>query len=72
MSISDVTKNRGRPVTTGKGIPMTLRLQPGDLGLLDLWIATNAPESSRPEAMRRILRMVAMRGPKPEKPDAPR
>lgn len=38
-----------------------LRLQPDDLELLDLWIKANAPESSRPEAVRRILRMVAMR-----------
>lgn len=49
-----------------------LRLQPDDLELLDLWIKANAPESSRPEAVRRILRMVAMRGPKRDKPDATR
>jgi hypothetical protein len=40
-----------------------VRLQPDDLELLDLWIAANAPVESRPEAMRRILRMVAMRVP---------
>jgi hypothetical protein len=43
------------------GTPIMLRLQPDDLELLDLWIAANAPEASRPEAMRRILRLVAMR-----------
>lgn len=64
MSIRDVTKKRGRPVTTGKGTPITVRLQPDDLELLDLWIAANDPAISRPEAMRRILRLVAMRVPK--------
>jgi hypothetical protein len=40
-----------------------VRLQPGDLELLDLWIHANDEDLSRPEAMRRILRMVAMRVP---------
>ena len=38
-----------------------VRLQPDDMELLDLWIAVNAPGESRPEALRRILRLVAMR-----------
>ena len=61
MSISDATKKRGRPVTTGKGEPITVRLQPDDLELLDLWIAGNDPKMSRPEALRRMLRTLAVR-----------
>jgi len=40
-----------------------VRLQPDDLELLDLWIKANDPALSRPEAMRRILRLVAVRVP---------
>lgn len=43
--------------------PVTVRLPPEDLELLDLWISANGG-MSRPEAVRRILRMVAMRVPK--------
>ncbi len=57
-------KPRG-PVPTGKGQQVVVRLQPDDLELLDLWIAANEPGISRPDAMRRILRLVAMRLPKP-------
>lgn len=53
-------QKRGRPAI-GKGTPVQVRLQPDDLELLDLWIAANDPDSTRPEAMRRILRLVAMR-----------
>jgi hypothetical protein len=56
-------KKRG-PAPTGKGLQVGVRLQPDDLELLDLWIAANAQGESRPEAMRRILRLVAMRVPK--------
>ena len=58
MSINDVTKKRGRPVTTGKGQPLTVRVLPDDLNLLDLWIAANEPDATRPEAVRRIVRSV--------------
>ncbi|MEO6151665.1 MAG: hypothetical protein ABIT09_07775 [Croceibacterium sp.] len=63
MSINDVTKKRGRPVTTGKGIPVTVRLQSADLAALDLWIAHNARGESRPEGLRQILRLVVLRLP---------
>lgn len=43
---------------------MVVRLQPDDLDLLDLWIQATEPGLNRPEALRRILRMVAMRVPK--------
>jgi len=41
-----------------------VRFQPDDLELLDLWINANDPDLSRPEAIRRIVRMVAVRVPK--------
>ena len=70
-----IPKKRG-PKPTGWGKPIMLRLQRDDLKLLDRWIATNAPDASRPEAMRRILRLVAVRveravkvNPKPDKPE---
>ena len=45
------------------GTMVGVRLQPDDLELLDLWIRANDPALSRPEAMRRILRLVALRVP---------
>jgi len=45
------------------GTMIGVRLQPSELELLDLWIANNTPISSRPEAMRRILKLVAIRLP---------
>jgi hypothetical protein len=49
----------GRP-RTGIGQMIGVRLQPDELELLDRWILANG-EMSRPEALRRILRLVAMR-----------
>jgi len=56
----DITKKRRAAQT---GAPIMVRLQPDDLELLDLWIKANDPALSRPEAMRRILRLVAVRVP---------
>lgn len=56
-------QKRGRPAT-GKGIPVQVRLSPDDLEALDLWIAVNAPGQTRPEGLRRILRLVALRMPR--------
>lgn len=53
------TRKKRGPAPTGKGQPVGVRLQPDDLELLDLWIEANCPGTSRPEAMRRILRLVA-------------
>ena len=58
MSISDVTKRRGRPPTTGKGAPVTVRLQPPDLEALDAWRAAHEDVPSRPEAVRLLIRNV--------------
>ena len=55
MSISDVTNRRGRPVTTGKGTPVTVRLLPDPLADLDMWIARQRYSVSRPEAIRRLI-----------------
>ena len=55
MSISDVTKRRGRPVSTGKGVPITVRLLPDQLQRLDDWIEEDGARFSRPEAIRRLL-----------------
>jgi hypothetical protein len=44
------------------GTMVGVRLQPDELELLDLWIAANG-DMSRPEAMRRILKLVAVRMP---------
>jgi hypothetical protein len=61
-AITDIQKSRGRPAIGATGI--YVKLPPSDLELLDLWIAANDAEMSRPEAVRRILRLVAMPMPK--------
>ena len=48
-------------MTTGKGVPITVRLQPNDLELLDVWIAANHPTMGRPAALRQMLRAMAIR-----------
>ena len=53
-------RGRGRPATNAT--PVMVRLPPDDLELLDAWITANG-EMSRPEALRRILKLVAMRTP---------
>ena len=55
-------RGRGRPATNSTGV--YVKMPPADLELLDLWIAANDSQLSRPEAMRRILRLVAMRLPR--------
>ena len=52
-------KNRETPFRNQVGVKLTR----DDLELLDLRIVANAPEVSPPEAMRRILHLVAMRLP---------
>ncbi|SHN66544.1 hypothetical protein [Bradyrhizobium erythrophlei] len=56
-SISVITKKRrGRPVTTGKGTLVGVRLLDGPLAVLDAWIAKQKePDLSRPEAIRRLV-----------------
>src|SRR5215216_4709373 len=56
-SIRVITKKRrGRPVTTGKGTLIGVRLLDEPLASLDAWIAKHKePELSRPEAIRRLV-----------------
>jgi hypothetical protein len=46
-------KKRGRPVTTGKGTLVGVRLQPDLLKALDKWAKLN--DINRPEAIRRLI-----------------
>jgi hypothetical protein len=48
------TKRRG-PLPTGKGTLVGVRLQPGDLKALDLWIQRNGKHQTRPEAIRKLV-----------------
>jgi hypothetical protein len=58
-SIRVITKRRrGRPVTTGKGTLIGVRLLDEPLGALDVWIAKQKePDLSRPEAIRRLVEL---------------
>lgn len=54
-AISDNTKKRGRPKSTGKGELIGVRLLPEPLAAFDSWIAKQREPLSRPEAIRRLL-----------------
>jgi hypothetical protein len=56
-SIGVITKKkRGRPVTTGKGTLIGVRLLEDPLSNLDVWIAKQKEaDLSRPEAIRRLV-----------------
>jgi hypothetical protein len=54
-SIRDTPKKRGRPKTTGRGEGIMLRLHPPLLKNLNIWIANQADNPSRPEAIRRLV-----------------
>jgi hypothetical protein len=51
-------KRRG-PAPTGKGVPITVRLQPNDLELLDSWIDATDSAMNRQDAIRRLLAIVS-------------
>jgi hypothetical protein len=58
-SIRVITKKtRGRPVTTGKGVLIGVRLLPAPLAALDGWIAKQGVPMTRPEALRAMLATV--------------
>jgi hypothetical protein len=60
-------KKRGRPVTTGKGTLIGVRILDDPLAALDGWIAKqNEPDLTRPEAIRRIVEvgLAGRRAPK--------
>ncbi|AJA63270.1 ribbon-helix-helix protein, CopG family [Bradyrhizobium japonicum] len=54
-SIRVNTKRRGRPVTTGKGTLVGVRLLDDPLAKLDAWIAKQGDVMTRPEAIRRLV-----------------
>jgi len=58
-SISAITKKRrGRPVTTGRGTLIGVRLLDAPLATLDDWIEhQKEPELTRPEAIRRLVEL---------------
>jgi hypothetical protein len=58
-SINVITKKRrGRPVTTGKGTLIGVRLLDALLATLDGWIAKQRePDLTRPEAIRRLVEL---------------
>ncbi|TYL87786.1 hypothetical protein [Bradyrhizobium cytisi] len=58
-SIGVITKKkRGRPVTTGKGMLIGVRLLDEPLAVLDGWIAKqNETGLTRPEAIRRLVEL---------------
>ena len=57
-SISASANRRGRPVTTGTGTTIGVRMLDGRIAALDAWIAKQKePELSRPEAIRRLVEM---------------
>jgi hypothetical protein len=61
VAIADIKKPRGRPPTGRTAV--LVRLLPEELELLELWSAANGGNLSRPEALRRILKLVAFRVP---------
>jgi hypothetical protein len=51
-------KKRGRPVTTGKGTLIGVRILDEPLATLDAWILKQRePDLTRPEAIRRLLEL---------------
>jgi hypothetical protein len=58
-SIRVITKKkRGRPVTTGKGTLIGVRLLDAPLATLDGWISRQKePDLTRPEAIRRLVEL---------------
>ena len=59
-SIREIRKSKskmGRPVTTGIGVPVLIRMHDPQLAALDDWIASQDEEVSRPEAARRLIAM---------------
>jgi hypothetical protein len=57
-SISASTKRRGRPVTTGTGTTIGVRMLDDRIAVLDAWIKKqNEVDLSRPEAIRRLVEL---------------
>jgi hypothetical protein len=59
-TISATKKRRGRPrlYVGGQGAPQIgLRLPPSELAAVDHWIRKHAPDSTRPQAIRRLVKL---------------
>jgi hypothetical protein len=59
-SIREIRKSKakvGRPVTTGIGVPVLLRMHDPLLAAVDGWIAAQDGPISRPEGARRLIEM---------------
>lgn len=57
-SIKDTPKKqRGRPSTGGRREGVMVRLEPAQFEALNGWIKRNAPDLSRPEAIRRLVEL---------------
>jgi hypothetical protein len=57
-SIKDIPKKgRGRPSTGGRREGVMVRLEPAQFESLDGWIKRNAPDLSRPAAIRRLVEL---------------
>jgi len=63
-TIRDIRKKRGRPVTTGRGDGVLVRLHRPLMSALDAWIASQDDELSRPEAIRRLVEQALAAKPK--------
>jgi hypothetical protein len=67
-SISASAKSRGRPVTTGTGTTIGVRMLDSRIASLDAWIANQKePELTRPEAIRRLVDL-GLKAKAPAKP----
>ena len=51
-------KRKRGPKPTGQGTPIQVRLHPEQLANLDNWIANQSDQPSRPEAIRRLIRLT--------------
>jgi hypothetical protein len=57
-SISASAKRRGRPITTGTGMTIGVRMLDDRIAVLDAWIKKqNDVDLSRPEAIRRLVEL---------------
>jgi len=69
-SISASAKRKGRPVTTGTGTTIGVRMLDALLAALDSWIdKQKESDLSRPEAIRRLVE-IALKSETPSKPIA--
>jgi cytochrome c553 len=54
-AIDNIVKKRGRGRPATNATPLMVRLSPDQLAALDAWIAAQAEQPSRPEAVRQLL-----------------